>query len=167
MPRSSRRSRATPLSLSAVLATGIVISLAGCALPGIVPLEAGAPSSSSTEETDLQSVYDAVLAADPRVADPSASVSLSGVARTMTVVVLIEGEESVTTATLTAILIAVRHATARSIETVTVIAREAADEEKIVNLTPAIAGLPSDVTALGDGGVTLSRVDLDKLVPVE
>lgn len=75
-------------------------------------------------------VYDAVLPADPRVADPSAAAALSGVARTMTLVVLIEGEEPVTTATLTAILIAVRDATSSSIETVTLIAREAADEER-------------------------------------
>ena len=67
------------------------------------------------------------------------------------------------TETLTAILVAVRDTTPDDIETVGLIAREAADEERIVDLRSAIAGLPDDVTALYDGGVTLARVDLDKL----
>lgn len=125
-----------------------------------------APSSSTSQEgstVDLESVYDAVIAADPRVEDPLGTVSYSGAAQTLDLSVLIVGEEPVSTDTLTAILIAVRDSTPSSIQTVTVIAREAADSEKIVDISSAIAGLPEGLTPLYDGGVTLMRVDLDTL----
>lgn len=122
------------------------------------------PSASREGQgTDMSALYDAVTASDPRVADPLATISYSGFAKTLSMSVLITGDEPVGTETLTAILVAVRDTTPDDIETVGLIAREAADEERIVDLRSAIAGLPDDVTALYDGGVTLARVDLDKL----
>lgn len=56
-----------------------------------------------------------------------------------------------------------RDTTPDDIATVGLVAREAADEERIVDLRSAIAGLPEDTTPLWDGGLTMSRVDLDKL----
>lgn len=123
------------------------------------------PPASSQEGTDmnLQAVYDAVVASDSRVVDPLGTISYSGMAKTLSLSVLIEGDEPVSTETLTAILVAVRETTPAEIETVGLIAREAADEERIVDLRSAIAGLPEDTTPLWDGGLTMTRVDLDKL----
>lgn len=88
-------------------------------------------------------------------ARPSAPARLAGVA-------LISGDEPVSTDALTAMLVAIRDNTSDVIETATIIARDAEDDDKIVDLSPAIAGLPNDITPLWDGGLTLSCVDLDK-----
>ncbi|UAJ81556.1 hypothetical protein IT072_11845 [Leifsonia sp. ZF2019] len=155
------------LLLAAGASVLLVSSLAGCSIPGILSGEGGSSSRSAASSDDLQSVTSAVLAADSRVTDASGTVSYSGAARTLTVAVIMSGEDPVTTSTLTAVLIAVRDATPTGIQTITVIARKAADEEKILDLSGAIAGLPKDVTPLWDGGVTLSRVDLEKLKPAQ
>ena len=88
-------------------------------------------------------------------ARPSAPARLAGVA-------LISGDEPVSTDALTAMLVAIRDNTSDAIETATIIARDAEDDDKIVDLSPAIAGLPNDITPLWDGGLTLSRADLCK-----
>jgi len=155
MPGSNRVAGAAAAALLALAA------LTACSAGSGAP----AASSSSQEGTDvdLQSVYAAVSAADPGVEDPLGTVSTSGMAKTLSVSVLVSADEPVTTERLVAIFAAIRDTTPASIETVTVIARDAADEEKIVDLSAAAAGLPDDVTPLHDGGVTLSRVDLEKL----
>lgn len=148
------------LVIAAAAAVLAVTALTACTGGG-----GPAASSASQEGTnvDLQSVYSAISAADPGVEDPLGTVSTSGMAKTLSVSVLVAADEPVTTDRLVAIFVAIRDTTSASIETVTVIARDAADEEKIVDLSTAVAGLPSDVTALYDGGVTLARVDLEKL----
>lgn len=159
MPRSIRGTvRATGL-LTAILLFGV--PLAGCS-----DTSAGNSTASTTQgdqDMELQAIYDAVAASDPRVEDPLGTVSSSGAAKTLSLSVLIVGDEPVSTETLTAVLVAARDSTSDDIETITLVAREAADEEKIVDLSSAIAGLPEGITALWDGGVTLARVDLDKL----
>lgn len=147
----------------------VAVATAALAVAALTACTAGngapAASSASQEGTDvdLQSVYAAISAADPGAEDPLGTVSTSGMAKTLSVSVLVPADEPVTTERLVAIFVAIRDATPASIETVTVIARDVADEEKIVDLSAAVAGLPKDVTALHDGGVTLSRVDLEKL----
>lgn len=151
----------TRLAVAAAAAVLAVAALTACTGGG------GAPAASSAAQegtdVDLQSVYAAVSAADPGVEDPLGTVSTSGMAKALSVSVLVPADEPVTAERLVAIFVAIRDTTPASIETVTVIARDAADEEKIVDLSAAVAGLPDDVTALHDGGVTLSRVDLEKL----
>ncbi|WP_313547116.1 hypothetical protein, partial [Leifsonia aquatica] len=149
-------------------AGGVLVAfmLAGCALPGVSFGGGGSQPRPTAGVDDLQGVETAVSAADPRVTDVSGTVNYSGMSRMLTLAVIMSGDEPVTTSTLTSVLIAARDATSSDIESIVVIAREAADEEKIIDLQDAIAGLPSDVTPLWDGGVTLSRVDLDKLRPV-
>ncbi|KXZ60485.1 hypothetical protein Mlaev_01564 [Microbacterium laevaniformans] len=155
MPGSNR------VAVAAATAVLAVAALTACTAGNAAP----AASSASQEGTDvdLQSVYAAISAADPGVEDPLGTVSTSGMAKTLSVSVLVAADEPMTTDRLVAILVAIRDTTPASIETVTVIARDVADEEKIVDLSTAVAGLPDDVTALHDGGVTLSRVDLEKL----
>lgn len=149
------------VAVAAATAVLAVAALTACTAGNAAP----ATSSASQEGTDvdLQSVYAAISAADPGAEDPLGTVSTSGMAKTLSVSVLVAADEPVTTDRLVAILVAIRDTTPASIETVTVIARDVADEEKIVDLSTAAAGLPDDVTALHDGGVTLSRVDLEKL----
>ncbi len=150
---------------SALIGGALLASaLSGCSALGVTPVDK--PTSSQGQgasEVDTNTIYNAVIATDPRVKDPSASVISSGVAKMLNLVVLVDGEAPVTTATLTSILIAARDSTPASIESISLVAREAADEERIVDLRDAIAGLPAGVTALWDGGVTVSRVDLEKL----
>ena len=155
MPGSNR------VAVAAATAVLAVAALTACTAGNAAP----AASSASQEGTDvdLQSVYAAISAADPGAEDPLGTVSISGMAKTLSVSVLVAADEPMTTDRLVAILVAIRDTTPASIETVTVIARDVADEEKIVDLSTAVAGLPDDVTALHDGGVTLSRVDLEKL----
>lgn len=148
----------------ALAAAGAAVAMA--ALTGCTGTSDVLPSSSTTQEgteVDLQSVYRAVVASDSRVEDPLGTVSYSGTAQTLSLSVLVRGDEPVTTDTVTAILIAIRENTPAQIETVTVVARDADDEEKILSLSDAVAGLPSELTPLVDGGVTLMRTDLDKL----
>lgn len=111
----------------------------------------------------MGALYAAVAAVDPRIEKVDGQVYYSGAAKTINVVVLISGDEPVSTDALTAMLVAIRDNTSDAIETATIIARDAEDDDKIVDLSPAIAGLPNDITPLWDGGLTLSRVDLDKL----
>ncbi|GAA4067748.1 hypothetical protein GCM10023065_20490 [Microbacterium laevaniformans] len=155
MPGSNR------VAVAAATAVLAMAALTACTAGNAAP----AASSASQEGTDvdLQSVYAAISAADPGAEDPLGTVSTSGMAKTLSVSVLVAADEPMTTDRLVAILVAIRDTTPASIETVTVIARDVADEEKIVDLSTAVAGLPDDVTALHDGGVTLSRVDLEKL----
>lgn len=149
--------------------TRLTAALAAVVLLAVALTACGASNGSSPTSSqegaamDLQSVYDAVIASDSRVEDPLGTVSYSGAAKTLSLSVLITGDEPVTTETLTAILVAVRDTTSDDIATVGLVAREAADEERIVDLRSAIAGLPEDTTPLWDGGLTMSRVDLDKL----
>lgn len=149
------------LTAALVAAALLAAPLAGC---GASDGPDSSPTSSQEGTAmDLQTVYDAVIASDPRVEDPLGTVSYSGAAKTLSLSVLISGDEPVSTETLTAILVAVRDTTPDDIETVGLVAREAAHEERIVDLRSTIAGLPEDTTPLWDGGLTMSRVDLDKL----
>jgi len=154
------RSARVGWSAAALAAVLLVAPLAGCAGTGPAPTES---TTSEGQDVDLQPLYSAVTAADARVEDPTAIVNYSGTAKTLDLAVLIRGDEPVSTQTLTAILVAARDATPDEIATISVLAREAADEERIVDLQDAIAGLPAGVTALWDGAATLARVDLDKL----
>ncbi|MFT4214594.1 MAG: hypothetical protein QM622_07445 [Microbacterium sp.] len=145
-----------------VLATALLVTpLTGCSLLGsVVP---GQNSTEQGDDIDMQTLYDAVAAADPRVKDPVGQVYYSGFSQTLDLVVMISGDEPVSTETLTAIFIAARDNTTNDIETITVLAWDAEDEEVRVDLSPAIDGLPDDVTVLWDGGATIARTDLDKL----
>ena len=147
-------------------AVAMCISLALYGVSGCAMIGGTATPSATTQEgqdMDLQPVFDAVTAADPRVTESDGQVYYSGMAKTLDLIVLLSGDEPVTTDELTAILIAARDNTPAEVETISVIAREAADEEKLIDLQPAIAGLPDGLTPIWDGAVTLSRVDLDRL----
>ena len=143
--------------------TLLAVALSGCS---VIAFPGGAGDSSPTAvEEDTAADYRAVIAADPRITDVSATESYSGFSRMVTLAVIIDGDEPVTTALLTAILIAARDSMPSDVESLSVIARKASDEEKIIDLSDAVAGLPDDVTPLSDGAVTLMRADLEKLTP--
>ncbi|MFT4214595.1 MAG: hypothetical protein QM622_07450 [Microbacterium sp.] len=146
----------------ALLATALLAApLTGCSL-----LSSVVPGQNSTEQgvdLDMQTLYDAVAAADPRVARAEGGVSYDGFSKELDLVVLISGDEPVSTETLTAIFVAAGDNTPSEIEYICIIAREADDSENLVDLAPAIDGLPDDVTVLWDGGATIARTDLEKL----
>lgn len=146
---------------AAVAAMLFGLSLAGCTAPSATP--ADPRGTRQADVVDLQPILDAVAAADSRVVDPTARVYYSGAAQTLAVMPLISGDDPVTTPTLTDILIAVHDHTPDDIATVTVIARDTSADQRLIDLRPAIDGLPDGVTVLWDGGATIARVDLDKL----
>lgn len=150
-----------------VIGAGVLVAvLSGCTTI-VVPGPGGAGDATpSTAQADPADDYRAVIAADPRITDVSATENYSGFSRMVTLAVIIDGDEPVTTAMLTAILIAARDSMPSDVESLAVIARKASDEEKIIDLADAVAGLPDDVTPLWDGAVTLMRSDLDKLTPI-
>ena len=151
------RTRGAVIRLCVLL---LVVSLSGCGAIGSL----GGEDSRDSSSFELQDVYDAVTAADGRVTRASAIVSTSGFSRTLSLVVIIDGEQAVSTSTLTAVLVAARDATPDKIATISVIARDATEENRIMDLSDAVAGLPPDVTPIG--AVTMTRTDLDKLAPV-
>ena len=154
-----------PSTFGRVAATVLIAALLPAPLSACSAFTAP-PAHTAThdgQDTDMDALYAAVAAVDPRIEKVEGQVYYSGAARTIDVVVLIPGDQPVSTDTLTAVLVAIRDSTPVTIETVTVIPRSAEDMDKIIDISPAIAGLPSDVTALWDGGLTLARVDLDKL----
>ncbi|GAA3018617.1 hypothetical protein GCM10010462_00580 [Microbacterium dextranolyticum] len=111
----------------------------------------------------LQTMYDAVAAADPRVTDPLATVSRSGANTVLSLSVLITGDEAVSTQTLSAVLRAARDSSI-PFDQLDLNARSAANSEQILDLTPASKGLPADANVLAvDGGVTLMRAGLEKI----
>ena len=110
----------------------------------------------------LQALYDAVVAADPRITDPLATVSRSGSNTVLSLSVLVTGDEPVSTQTLTALMVAARDSSV-PFDQLDLNARSAADSERLLDLRPAVAGLPDEVTVLTDGGVTIMRGDLEKL----
>ncbi len=84
----------TRLAVAAAAAVLAVAALTACTGGG------GAPAASSAAQegtdVDLQSVYAAVAAADPGVEDPLGTVSTSGMAKTLSVSVLVPADEPVT-----------------------------------------------------------------------
>lgn len=154
-----------------VLATASTFALAlglasGCAAmnPTPPPSTSGAATipSGETSVNALQALYDAVVAADPRITDPLATVSRSGSNTVLSLSVLVTGDEPVSTQTLTALMVAARDSSV-PFDQLDLNARSAADSERLLDLRPAVAGLPDEVTVLTDGGVTIMRGDLEKL----
>lgn len=83
----------------AVAASGalLVAFAAGCSA---TPSSPASPASSTTPQADatanaLPTMYDSVVAADPRVTDPLATVSRSGANTVLSLSVLITGDEAV------------------------------------------------------------------------
>ncbi len=155
-PLSTLRTRA----LSALAIGAVALSLAACAA---TPASPPSTSQGATTVDPFASLYDAVSASDPRVEDPLATTSTSGTSRVLSLSVLISGDETVSTETLTAILVAV-DGSSLDFDQLDLNARSAADAEKILDLSPAIAGLPAGTTPLAlDGGLTIMRADLQKI----
>ncbi|WP_447946911.1 hypothetical protein [Microbacterium lacticum] len=140
----------------------------GAALVACTPTAApSTPTPTNTESTvhAFQPVYDAVAASDPRVERVSSvSVSQSGAVRQLTVVIRVTGDEPVTTDTLVAVLTAIRDSAGGSADMLQLIARDADDPDRLLDLEPAIAGLPSGVSALRiDGALVVPFDDLNQL----
>lgn len=108
-------------------------------------------------------IKSAIAAAEPRVTTSGITQSQSGAAQVMSVGVTISGDEPVTTASLTAMLIAIRETLPGGIDQVSLIVRDDSSKSRIVDISTAVAGLPAGVTPLYDGALTLMRQDLDKL----
>ncbi|GIT80268.1 hypothetical protein LLS1_19370 [Leifsonia sp. LS1] len=143
----------------------LVSSLAGCSTLGILS-DGGASASRPSETSDgFEAVYAAVASADPRVERASTvETSLSGASRQLAVVIRVTGTEPVSTHTLTAVLAAIRDSAKGDAEMLDLVARDAADPKQILDLSAAIAGLPSDISTLWiDGGLVVSFEDLEKL----
>lgn len=163
----SHRSTIAARTLTAATAVSLAVCLvSGCSAAAPTPSSpASDAATTSGEETPvnaLQSLYDAVSASDPRIVDPLATVSLSGTNTVLSLSVLVSGDEPVSTQTLTAVLVAARNSTV-PFDQLDLNARSAADSERLLDLRPAIDGLPSGVTVLYDGGLTVMRGDLDRL----
>lgn len=113
----------------------------------------------------LQSVYDAVGAADPRVDRVSTvKLSQSGPTEMMTVVVRIPGDEPVSTETLENVLRAARDAAPAGVGGIELLARRSENPDQLIDLGPAIEGLPEGVVYVWvDRGLTVLSDALAKL----
>lgn len=164
MHRSTPRTqRIATLGAAATLA---LVALSGCT--ATAPAQP-TPTSSSTSTEGQQTVAypemrTAVEAADPRVQNVSVLESRSGAARVLTVGVRFSGDAAVSTETLTSVLLAIRANLPDEIDQVDLVARDDSEQNHLIDISTAVAGLPDDVTVLGDGaGLTIMRADLDKL----
>lgn len=147
-------------AFAALTIGAVALSFTACAA---TPAPTPSTSQGATTVDPFESLYDAVSASDPRVEDPLGTMSRSGANRVLSLSVLISGDEPVSTETLTAILVAV-DGSPMEFDQLDLNARSAADSEQVLDLSPAIAGLPADVTPLAlDSGLTIMRSDLQKL----
>lgn len=155
-----------PPALSRLAAATAAAVLAASVLTACAPGDAPTPVSSSSEsERDMTfpEVRAALAAAEPRVVDTGVTASESGASRVLTVGVVVTGDAAISTDALTAMLVAVREQLPTDIDQIDFLVRDDSDKSLILDLAPAIAGLPADVTVLYDGTLTLMRGDLDKL----
>lgn len=161
--------KTTPRALAVAASGALLIAFAvGCSATPSSPASPASSASSSTPQADatpnaLQTMYDSVVDADPRVTDPLATVSRSGTNTVLSLSVLIIGDEAVSTQTLTAVMLAARDSSI-PFDQLDLNARSAANSEQILDLTRASEGLPRDANVLAvDGGVTVMRGGLEKL----
>ncbi|WP_229935168.1 hypothetical protein [Microbacterium sp. F2E] len=143
-------------------------ALAAVSLTACVPATSPTPvptSSESEQGMTFPEVRTALMAADPRVVDTGVLESQSGAARVLTVGAVVSADDAtpISTASLTAMLVAVRDSLPSDVDQLDFLVRDDSDKSRIIDLGPAIAGLPAGVTALYDGTLTLTRADLDKL----
>lgn len=146
-------------------ALAIAASATGCAASTTPapPLTPSMPITEGQNAVMYPEIKSAIAAAEPRVTTSGITQSQSGAAQVMSVGVTISGDEPVTTASLTAMLIAIREALPGGIDQVSLIVRDDSSKSRIVDISTAVAGLPAGVTPLYDGALTLMRQDLDKL----
>lgn len=133
---------------AAALAAAVVLAgtLAGCSM---LPSTPGSPAPQSTDQKDDMSpttVRSAVAESDPRVVDvPTVMVNKSGFADVMTIAVTLSGDEPVSTETVVNIALAALENATSQVDQLTLIARAAGDDSRMLDLTPAAAGLPDTV----------------------
>jgi hypothetical protein len=156
--RPPRGTRGLAAAIGAALALG---ALTACA-PAATPPEP--PATERQQTVPLPEIRDALKAADPRVEDVGLAPSRSGAAQVLTVGVVLAGDATVSTENLTAFLVAIRDNLPGGVDQVAFLAREAGGKRPLIDLTPAIDGLPPAATVLWDGSqLTITRDDLDKL----
>lgn len=156
------RTSLPPVHRTVALGAGLMLAaalLAGCGAAAPDP----APTATEGQQAVIYpEIREAVTAADPRVQDIGITDSQSGASRVLTVGVAISGVEPVTTASLTAILVAIRDNLPEGIDQVDLMIRE--DESNdVIDISAAVAGLPAGITPLYDGVLTMMRDDLDAL----
>lgn len=153
-----RRSRAAALGVAVALAISV---FSGCT--ATQPSDPTPTTAEGQQTVTYPELRAALPAAEPRVQDVGIVESLSGTSNVMTVGVEISGDDPVTTASLTAMLVAVREDLPEVIDQLDFIVRDDAENSHIIDFSDAVAGLPDDVTVLYDGALTIIRADLDKL----
>lgn len=153
-----RRSRAAALGVAVALAISV---FSGCT--ATQPSDPTPTTAEGQQTVTYPELRAALPAAEPRVQDVGIVESLSSTSNVMTVGVEISGDDPVTTASLTAMLVAVREDLPEVIDQLDFIVRDDAENSHIIDFSDAVAGLPDDVTVLYDGALTIIRADLDKL----
>lgn len=153
--------RRTAPFATATLATAVLaMLLTSCSTTAAPATPTTSSSSSPTEggqDMPLQSVYDAVGASDPRI-DRASTVSAyqSGPTKIMSVVVRVTGSGAISTDTLENVLRAARDSAPEGVGGVELLARDAADPDRLLDLEPAAQGLPDGVDYVWvDGGLTM------------
>lgn len=128
------------------LAVGLTGALGGC-MSAQVPGPEGTPTTDQEENTMTPvTVRSAVAASDPRVTDvPTVKVDQSGMARVMTVAVVLSGDEPVTTDTVVNIAVAALENATSDVDYLTLVAWAADDDTRSLDLSAAADGLPDGV----------------------
>lgn len=142
-----------------VLALAVAGSAAACAA---VPSASGPDSKPTASVDEFQAVYDAVATSDPRVERASTvSASVSGLTTQLIVVIRVTGDEPISTQTLTAVLIAIRDSAHGDASMLDLVARDAENPKRILDLSAAISGLPAGLSTVWvDGGLVVPMDDL-------
>lgn len=157
----------TPRRARSVLGASISLVVVGATMSGCAVLPAsqdmGGTSVSPAPAVMYPEIKDAVTASDSRVQSVGVTQSLSGAAEVLTVGVRISGDDPVTTQMLEGILIAIRDSMPTSFDQVDLIIRDTTDKQRVIDISDAVAGLPSMITVLYDGTLTVTRADLDML----
>lgn len=145
---------------------GMTLGLTSCQFPRD---NTATPSASSTESETMgdQAIIDAVAASDPRVVEVlGAGTHWSGFARVLDLTIIVDGNEPISTQTLTTILTTARHAateTIHNIELVIATRNDGESEYEKFDLTHAAEGLPATVRWRGIAGNIFSFSNLDAL----
>ncbi|MCR2784261.1 MULTISPECIES: hypothetical protein [unclassified Microbacterium] len=140
------RTRQAARGATVALALALTGALGGCAVaPGSGP---HSDSTTDQEETTMSpvTVRSAVAASDPRITDvPTVQVDQSGLARVMTVAVVLSGDEPVSTDTVVNIAVAALQNATSDVDYLTLLAWAADDQSRSLDLSAAATGLPDGV----------------------
>lgn len=159
--------------LAVVAAAALVFPLSGCSLwqTSVLPLPGSSKNAESTHRWDLESVQEAVIAADPSIAGMlSVKPTQSGFSRGLEMVFIVEDDTPVSPDVLRQVIAAAWEATSHELDMVALIAAVGgAESTQTADLQEAATQLVGEGSwsASGQGGVIIMSTTIEKLLSAE